>query len=320
MGYNFLKNTKKINFKILFVIASLLFSLLVVATFHFFNSSHPTELAKIEYSFSEDGMKKLLSDPMYRPLGVLQSYANYKKDSRIDRIDIKDLSLGKISTESNLSGGVGDDYLILNGRPIFGIGEFITLAQAFRKSSIDLLFFVTQSPGTCCGRFKSIYVLRSINGIGYGIENIGVLYTGADTEETLRSRFKVAGEKILIDLDIHKLEKKFVSISPEGGVVESSRPIQRAPVSKEYCDFLWTNVVNYFESHSKSKAKDENFQDFLDRSNYQRQMYDSIINTQSGFNEKNYFKIASRATHEESIHPNLRSLFEKEVCGSYLRN
>lgn len=271
----------------------------------------------IENKFDENVMRKLMNDPMYRPLDVLKNESKFDPNSKIQKINIEDLSLGHIAVEYDLNGGVGNRFLTLNGNPIFGNGDFIDLVAAFRISSIELLFFVTQSPGTCCYRFKSVYLLRSINNFGYGIEDVGAIYNGVDDEKTLKERFQISGKQILINLDVHDLRLQFVKVVPEGGVQKFSKEIEFVPVIDAYCDFLWREIEDYLKEVNLNPDAKDSFDKFLESgSNYQRQMHNEIENTQTGYHDANYKKIAERVARERMIHPELRNLFNQEVCGT----
>lgn len=265
----------------------------------------------------ESRSSKLLMDPMYRPTDLISSISGYEIESSIKEINISQARLGNIEVDSTYFDGSGSDVLSLNGEAIYGGEGFIELGPVFRKSEIELIFFTTQSVGTCCGGYKALSLIRHINGIGFGLENVGIINSGGDDEESFWGRFVVKKTSLLIDLDVNELKRQFVEVEFAGGNKFTSKPLKKEPLSSKLCDFLWDTLGEYLKELKSRPNELGDIVDFAqtDLSNVGRQTFTHIQSTQTGFNKENYIKIGNKIASEKFLHKNLRPIFNRQVCG-----
>ena len=262
----------------------------------------------------------LTKDPMYRPMSVLENF-NHKREDKIERLRGLDFSNevinfrgGRLSVESCIFTSACH-ILSLNNSPIFK-GEFIEIIGAFRKSAIDLVFFTEDCSGSSCG-FPSIYLIRYIDGLGYGIEDLGYFHGSFADNFNFSEKIKVLNDKIVIDLGRDDLMNKTIAITPEGGVIDVSTPLPIEPMEQKSCDLLFSLLSQYLEKYNA--GGDFPYKDIHDYINEKficnacQGNISYIKKTQTGYSSVAY-KAISEIVLKRKTMPS-KDLFCRKVCG-----
>ncbi|WP_374032883.1 hypothetical protein [Bdellovibrio bacteriovorus] len=279
------------------------------------------EGGRVETSISEEQVQEItrlnMLDPRYRPKDLVLRVSKFEPTVEVKFIENSDIEMGNVVVDSLLLDGVGNHVLKINDQVVFGNGEMIDIGPTIRYSTIELTFFTTQSTGTCCGGFKSLYLVRFIKGFGFGIEEVGTIHNGTDDFKALLNRFSIVDNDVVVYLDKSELKKQFVRIGFLGSKINFTEEIPHEVVSRDICNFLWEMLNDYLKEVKTRSSEEDDLLDFVSAGQYNaaRQMYSYVVNTQTGFNPENYARIGEKIRKEKFIHKDLKRTLERQVCG-----